>query len=194
VYVVSNASEIELRLNGPSLKKVTTPQEGYVFAFPDVKWAPGTLTAVARNDGKEVARHELATAGPAKRIMLTPIVGPGGLLADGGDVALVDVEVVDDHGRRCPTDDARIDFTIAGPAVWRGGYNSGRIGSTNNLYLNTECGINRVAIRSTLQKGPITITATREGLEKGTVRLESKPIALKDGLTTEQPNRSPLKP
>ncbi len=191
MYVIANTQAVELRLNGRVLNKVSTPTDGYIFAFPDVKWELGTLTAIGINDGKEAARHELATAGPAKRIKLTPIVGPAGLLADGADVALIDVEVVDDQGRRCPTDDARVDFTITGPAVWRGGYNSGKTASTNNLYLNTECGVNRVAIRSTLKPGTITVTATRDGLEKGTVELVVKPATLKDGLAETQPNRLP---
>ena len=106
-----------------------------MFAFPDIAFQPGTLKAVGSSDGSEVCEHELTTAGPAKRIKLTPIVGPGGLQADGQDVALFDVEVVDAQGRRCPTDDARIDFTVNGPAIWRGGYNSGKTNSTNNLYL-----------------------------------------------------------
>ncbi len=191
VYVIDNTQSVELRLNGHLLHKVSTPRDGYVFAFPDVKWEPGTLTAVGLNAGKEVCRHELATVGPARRIKLTPRVGPAGFLADGADVALIDVEVVDEQGRRCPTDDARVDFTVAGPAVWRGGYNSGKTASTNNLYLNTECGVNRVAIRSTLKSGTITVTATRDGLEKGTVQIEARPVALKDGLAETQPNRLP---
>jgi beta-galactosidase len=191
VYVIANTQAVELRLNGQLFKKVSTPKNGYVFEFPDIKWEPGTLTALALNDGKEVARHELVTAGPAMRIKLTPVVGPAGFLADGADVALIDVEVVDEQGRRCPTDDARVDFTITGPAIWRGGYNSGKTGSTNNLHLNTECGINRVAIRSTLKAGTITVTATRNGLEKGTVQIEAKPVTVKDGLVEMQPNRLP---
>jgi beta-galactosidase len=131
VYVIANTQAVELRLNGQLFKKVSTPKNGYVFEFSDIKWEPGTLTALALNDGKEVARHELVTAGPALRIKLTPVVGPAGFLADGADVALIDVEVVDEQGRRCPTDDARVDFTITGPAIWRGGYNSGKTGSTN---------------------------------------------------------------
>jgi beta-galactosidase len=191
VYVIANTQAVELWLNGQSLGKVAKAKDGYVFAFPDVKWAPGTLKAVGFTDGKETCRHELTTAGPAKRIKLTPIVGPAGLQANGGDVALIDVEVVDEQGRRCPTDDARIDFTVAGPAVWRGGYNSGKTKSTNNLYLNTECGVNRVAIRSTLSAGKIAVTATRDGLEKGMVEIEARPVQLKNGLAEVQSNRLP---
>jgi len=75
-----------------------------------------------------------------------------------------------------------VDFKVTGPAIWRGGYNSGKPGSINNLYLDTECGINRVAIRSTLTPGTITLTATREGLAPATVTVESKPVVIKDGL------------
>ncbi|MGA2897629.1 MAG: hypothetical protein ABSE27_08545 [Acidobacteriaceae bacterium] len=49
--------------------------------------------------------------------------------------------------------------------IWRGGYNSGKVDSTNNLYLNTECGINRVSVRSTLSPGMITVSASRPGLQ-----------------------------
>jgi beta-galactosidase len=111
-------------------------------------------------------------------------------------MALIDVEVVDAKGQRCPTDDARIDFnwssvgrtvSATGPAIWRGGYNSGKINSTNNLYLNTEDGINRVAMRSTLMPGTIRLTATREGLQPATITFDSKPVVVKDGLTQEMP-------
>ncbi len=67
-----------------------------------------------------------------------------------------------------------MDFKLDGPAIWRGGYNSGTIKSMNNLWLNTECGINRVAIRSTLKTGTITLTVTRDGLETGTVQFDAK--------------------
>ncbi len=89
-------------------------------------------------------------------------------------MALFDVEVVDAQGRRCPTDEARVDFKLEGPAIWRGGYNSGKANSVNNLWLDTECGINRVAIRSTRVPGKITLTATRDAFEAATATLESK--------------------
>jgi beta-galactosidase len=97
-------------------------------------------------------------------------------------VALIDFEVVDAQGNRCPTDEARVDFAIAGPAIWRGGLNSGKLDSTNNLYLDTECGINRVAMRSTLTPGTITVTATRAGLTSGSVTIEAKPVEVTAGL------------
>ena len=107
--------------------------------------------------------------------------------ADGSDVALIDFEVVDAQGRRCPTDEARVDFDTTGPVIWRGGFRSDKLNTTNNRFLDTECGINRVAIRSTLVAGTITVTARREGLKSATITLDSKPVVINDGLTLEMP-------
>jgi beta-galactosidase len=137
---------------------------------------------VATADGKEVAEDEIRTAGEAKAIKLTAHTEPNGLRADGSDVAFFDVEVVDAQGRRCPTDEARVDFNLDGPAIWRGGYNSGLENSVNNLYLSTECGINRVSIRATLKPGTITLTASRAGLESAAIKVQSKPVVIRDGL------------
>jgi beta-galactosidase len=191
VYVIANTQAVELVLNGKSLGRNAQPTNGYVFAFPNVTFSAGTLKAVAMNDGQSVAEQELKTAGPPAAIKLTPILGPGGLQADGEDVALFDVEAVDANGERCPTDDARVNFTCTGPGIWRGGYNSGKINSTNNLYLNTECGINRVAVRATLSAGPITLTASREGLQSASVTVESKPVKFADGVSSFMPAELP---
>jgi beta-galactosidase len=183
MYVAANHCDaVELFVNGKSLGKSTTPRNGYIFAFPDVAFEPGKISAVATANGKTVAQDAIETAGEAKAIKLTPHVGPNGLQADGSDVVFYDVEVVDAKGERCPTDEARVDFKVTGPAIWRGGYNSGKPGSINNLYLDTECGINRVAIRSTLTPGTITLTATRDGLAPATVTVVSQPVQIKDGL------------
>jgi beta-galactosidase len=183
VFVIANTEEVELFLNGKSLGVSSTPENGYVFAFPQVAFVPGTLSAVGRNASTAVATHKLTTAGPPVAIRLTPMTGPQGLRADGQDVAVIDFEVVDARGERCPTDYGRVDFTISGPGMWRGGYNSGIIDSTNNLYLNTECGINRVFIRSTLSPGAIALTSNRPGLRSATVNITSKPVIVTDGIS-----------
>jgi beta-galactosidase len=102
---------------------------------------------------------------------------------------MFDVEVVDAKGMRCPTDDARIDFTCTGPATWRGGYNSGKVNSTNNLWLNTELGINRVAVRATRTAGAVTVTAKRDGLKPAQATVVSKPVVVTDGIATFRPQQ-----
>ena len=215
MYVAaSNCDQVELFLNGKSLGIRTEPfkfvdtyggrtmgsaemaagkDTGFIYAFPDVTFVPGTLKAVATKGGKVVAQHELQTAGEPKAIKLTLHTNRVGLQADGSDVALIDFEVVDAQGHRCPTDEARVDFAVAGPLVWRGGFNAGKLNTTNNLYLDTEAGINRVAVRSTLTPGTITVTATRAGLTPATLKIESIPVEITAGLMrTPPPTLSPV--
>jgi beta-galactosidase len=120
-------------------------------------------------------------------VKLTSITGPGGLLANGADVALIDVEVTDSNGERCPTYQNRCDFTCSGEGIWRGGYNSGKAKSINNTYLDLECGINRVSVRSTLKAGKIRVTATVKGLSPATIEIDSKPVSIRDGMSAELP-------
>ena len=198
VYVAaSHCDSVELFVNGKSVGTTNAACDfvdpfngenkalgntGYIYAFAGVKFEPGAVKAVGKTGGKTVAQDEIETAGAAKAIKLTAHAAPDGFQADGSDVAFFDVETVDAQGRRCPADEARVDFKLDGPAVWRGGYNSGKTNSVNNPWLDTECGINRVAIRSTLQPGAITLTATRAGLEPATVKIESHAVEIKDGL------------
>jgi beta-galactosidase len=189
IYVIANTESVELFVNGKSAGVNSKPDTGWVFAFPNIEFAPGSIKAVGKNADKIVAQQVLNTAGPAVAIKLTPILGPRGLQADGEDIALIDFEVVDAKGQRCPTDDARVDFTCAGPGIWRGGYNSGKLDSTNNLYLNTECGINRVAVRSTLTAGTITVTAKRDGLNSAQIQIASKPVVVTDGIAAFWPQQ-----
>jgi beta-galactosidase len=207
MYVAAtHCDKVELFLNGKSLGVATKPTifvdtyngrspgsellgdgTGYVYAFPDVKFVPGSLKAIATMSGKIVAQQELQTAGDPKAIKLTLHTGPKGLQADGSDVALIDFEVVDAKGRRCPTDEERVDFTVTGPVIWRGGFNAAKLNTTNNLYLDTECGINRVAVRSTLTPGTITVTASRKGLTGASVKVESRPVEIIGGLMRDMP-------
>ena len=201
VYVAANhCDSVELFVNGKSLGVASKPCEfvdtfnganknfgntGYIYAFPNVKFIPGVIKAEGLAGGKVVAEDQIETSGEPKAVKLTVHAGPDGLQANGSDVAFIDFEVVDADGRRCPTDEARVDFKLTGPAIWRGGYNSGITNSINNLYLNTECGINRVAIRSTLESGAITLTTTRPGLEPATIQIQSQPVKIQDGLAND---------
>jgi len=186
IYVASNCQDVELFVNGKSLGRGKISYR-YLFAFPDVTWEPGEIRAVGYNDGVAAATNTLHTAGPPVALRLTPITGPGGLLADGSDIALIDVEAVDLYGERCPTFQQRVDFTCTGPAIWRGGYNSGRTNSINHTYLDLEAGINRVAVRSTLAPGAITVTARCPDLDPGRVTIVSHRFPVRSGYSTSLP-------
>lgn len=172
IHVASNASDVELFLNGQSLG-LGKRSDRYLFTFPETTFTPGELKAVAKHDGKIVATDPKRTAGAPVALRLTAMTAPGGLRADGSDIALIDVEAVDAQGRRCPTVQPRVDFTFSGPGTWRGGYNSGKLDSTNNLYLDLEAGINRVAVRAGRTPGKLTVTARSAGLAAASVEINS---------------------
>ena len=66
IYVIaSHCDAVELFLNGESLGVNKTRQSGFIYAFPEVAFAPGTLKAVASEGGKVVAQQEIETAGEA---------------------------------------------------------------------------------------------------------------------------------
>ena len=128
VYVVSTASEVELFLNGRSLGKGKQSYR-YLFTFNDVSFEAGTLEAVA-SDG---SRYQLETAGEPAQLKLTAIQNPEGTKADGADMILYQVEVLDAQGRRCPLDNSMIHFELWGEAQWIGG-----IGTRDHLAASAE--------------------------------------------------------
>ncbi len=186
MYAAARADAVELFVNGRSLGLGARSLDT-LFTWTNVVYEPGDIKVVATKNGKIVAQQTKQTAGAPAALRLTPITAPGGWRADGSDVALVDVEVVDAQGRRCPTDQARVEFELRGPGIWRGSYNSGREDSINHLYFDTECGINRASLRSTFEAGEVTLTARRAGLPPATLRIKSIPAPAVGGIAENFP-------
>jgi beta-galactosidase len=187
VYVTSNCGDVELFVNGKSLGHGRV-SDNYLYTFDNVAWEPGEIKAVAYRNGRPAVSESKHTVGAPVALKLTPLVGPNGWQADGSDVVLVDVEAVDAHGERCPTFQQRIDFELAGPGIWRGGYNSGKTNSINQKFLDLECGINRVAIRSTEVAGAINLTAQGAGLKPATLTVFSRNFPTQDGYARQMPS------
>ena len=186
VYVVSNTESVKLFLNGRELP-APVQQYQFLFTYKDVTFAPGKLEAVGYNDGKEVARYSLETAGAPAALKLTKIENPSGWKADGADVALVQIEVVDAQGRRCPLANDMIHYDLQGPAEWRGGIAQGPDNYILAKDFPVECGVNRAILRSTTKAGKITLTASAEGLKGASISFETVPFEVKGGLSTYIP-------
>jgi hypothetical protein len=187
LYVVSSAEKVELFLNGKSLGE-GRQSDRFLFTFPDVQWQPGELKAVGYDGaGKEICEAVKKTAGAPAALRLTPHTGPGGMRADGSDVALVDVEVVDGEGNRCPTALDMVDFKLSGPAEWRGGLAQGPDNYILARSLPVECGINRVIVRSTGEAGAISLTVSSGALKGAAIQWSSHPVEVAGGLSAELP-------
>ena len=196
VYVVSTAEDVELFLNGRSLGKGKQSYR-YLFTFENVPFEPGALEAV----GSDGSRYKLETAGEPYQLKLTAIENPEGIQADGADMVLFQVEVVDRQGRRCPLDDRMVHFELSGEATWIGGIatrNNQQLqrpdenrsaelldaAATKNISDNyvgamalpVECGVNRVLVRTTTNAGQVLLTATAEGVKPATIGVKSESV------------------
>lgn len=188
VYAVSGADKVELFVNGVSMG-FGKQSHRFLFTFKDIEWKPGTIRAVGYDaQGRRVCEAAKQTAGKPHTIRLAAHTGPHGLKADGADMALVDVEVVDAEGNRCPTAMNMIDFDLTGPAEWRGGIAQGPDNCILSKTLPVECGVNRIIIESTTQAGRINLTAASEGLRSASVEIQSAPVQVADGLSLQMPD------
>lgn len=192
IYVMSNCSSVELFINGISLG-LGDKSDTYLFTFRNIKWQPGEIKALGYSeDGAILCTQNKQTAGAPTHVKLTQITNSDGLSANGADILLIDVEVVDENGIRVPTCEAKVQFSLEGQGVWRGGYNSGKENSTNHMYLDLEAGINRVAVRTTTSAGLIRVTAEIDNLGSSALEVESKPAANSNGLASLVSPQKPL--
>ena len=122
LYTYTNGDEVELFLNGKSLgvkKNSNDPKLRARIKWDNIAYAPGTLVAVAKKNGKVVARHQIETTGEAVALKLVPDVETWH--ADGKDLMHVRIYAVDKKGRRVVNvKDAKafdkLTFTVKGDA------------------------------------------------------------------------------
>lgn len=101
LYTYTNGDEVELFLNGKSLgvkKNSNDPKQRARIKWDNIAYAPGTLVAVAKKNGKVVARHQIETTGEAVALKLVP--DAENWHADGKDLMHVRIYAVDKKGRR----------------------------------------------------------------------------------------------
>ena len=163
VYVASTSPVVELLVNGKSVGRSNKAEYSFLHTFHNVRWEKGEVKAISyAADGFTVeSTSSHITAGPAHHLKLSLIQNPdGGMKADGSDLAIVQIEVVDKNGRRCPLDNRFIRWTLEGEGEWRGGI--GKSPDSDNYILATqlpvEAGVSRVLIRSTTRPGTIKLT------------------------------------
>ncbi|MCV9387343.1 glycoside hydrolase family 2 protein [Reichenbachiella ulvae] len=187
MYAVSSAEKVELFVNGKS-KGFGERSYHFLFTFEDIKWEEGSVKVVGYDEsGKAVCEDENVTAGEPVAIRLTTLTNPTGFKADGADMALIEVEVVDAQGRRNPIAFNEIDFSLDGQAEWLGGIAQGPDNYILSKKLPVELGVNRVLIRSTTKAGKISLTAKSEGLNSASIKLKTQPIEVEGGLSDKLP-------
>ena len=178
----TNAEEVELLLNGKSLgKKQNSLNDNKMrnqIRWNDIEYQSGKLVAVARTNGKEVARHQIETTGEAVRLVGSADgVGmrEGPWMADGQDLQHVRIMAVDKKGRQVQTSMGEVSFSVEGPAdivgVINGDISSDEltVGNKRSLY-NGTC---TVILRSQQQSGIVTLKGTVPGLKDVILKMQT---------------------
>ena len=121
-----------------------------------------------------MARHKIETTGPAVKLQAQSDNADWN--ADGQDLQHVRIVALDAKGRHVQTADQKVTFSVSGPAsivgVINGNINSDEmtVGNVRNLY-NGTC---TVILRSQRQAGPVTLTATADGLNSESITMPVK--------------------
>ncbi len=188
MYVISSAEKVELFVNNQSLG-FGEQSSRFLYTFKNVHWKKGTVKAIGYDAaGRQICSAQKSTAGEPVALRLKAITHPKGMQANGHDLALVEVEVVDANGNRCPVSMNMIHFSLNGEAEWRGGMAQGPDNFILSKSLPVECGVNRVLIRSTDKAGLITLTASAEGLKAAALKLQTKAVVVENGLSKQLPS------
>ncbi|MGF2413213.1 glycoside hydrolase family 2 TIM barrel-domain containing protein [Ferruginibacter sp.] len=168
-YTYTNADEVELLVNGKSMgvqKNSADVKKRNTIYWKDIPFAAGTITAIARKGGKEVARHELQTTG--KAVALKIETENTNWKADGMDLQYVKVYAVDSKGNKVPTATGEINFDVSGAAtliaVDNGDHSSNDLFSGNKKLLYK--GFAMAILRSAQSAGNVRLKITGEGLKQ----------------------------
>lgn len=204
VYAIGSphVAKVELFVNGRSVGVCEKPEHLFVWAFPGVDVTEsGKVEAVAYGaDGKRIADDAIETAGPAAKLVLAAHTGPNGFLADGSDIAVVDLRLVDAKGRVLPYASDKVAFNLSftpgssQPPTFMGGYNSGVWDEKSPVgkdWVNLECGENRVFVKAGREAGVATLEAVCANGMKASVKLVLKPFEAVGGLSAGMQSDAP---
>lgn len=193
VLIYSNARDVELFLNGKSVgthvMELETSQD--MRAHFKVPFEPGVLRVVGHfADGSECSEVLHTPSDPAAVVMTSD---KETLLADGRDIAFVEISTVDVNG--IPVGNARnrirVEVSGAGRLVGLDNGDSTDYDSYKGDNRRLFSGKLLAMIESTLEPGEITVRAYSEGLENAELQLVSENCGEVSGVSVVTENKFP---
>ena len=177
VWCYTNLPAVELFLNGKSLGGKNPERNSHVEW--KVSYEPGLLEVVGTVDGSLLKSQRETTGAPVK-VRLRP--DRQKIAADGEDVSVVTVEVVDQKGRPVPTANDLISFKLDGPGRLIGVGNGDPSCHEDDKPLTPRearrslfNGLAMVLVQSLKEPGELKLTAVAEKLEAASIVLLSQP-------------------
>lgn len=180
LYTYTNADEVELLVNGKSMGICKNDRTDItwrnIIYWENIPYGKGgNIIAVARNNGKEVARHRLETTGKATALKMV-VENPEDWKADGMDLQYVKVYAVDNKGRVVPDTKDEVTFKVSGAArliaVDNGDHFTDELFTGNTKKLHK--GFIMAILRSDRSGGEVVITASSKGLKDAVKKLVTK--------------------
>ena len=179
LWAYSNCDEVELTVNGRKLGRQRMPRNGHL------KWRavyqPGKVVAVGYKNGKRVMTETIETTKPAARVVLK--TEHTTIAADGRDVAVVTVEVLDNKGRvvpdACPMLSCRLegDGRILGVGNGDPSYLGADHPKTNDcreFSIPAFNGLAQVLVQSAHTPSLLTLSCSADQLKSGTIIINTK--------------------
>ena len=174
----TNADEVELFVNGKSMGVKQNDKKNSKMRnqirWDNIPYANGYCEAVAKNNGKIVARHKIETTGDAVKLIAIP--DNDNWKADGMDLQHVRVYAVDKKGRRVYHAQQQLTFSVSDGAeivaVSNGDQNSKELNVTNQRRLYNGSAL--VILRSNREAANPVLTISGEGFKTVKSKLITK--------------------
>ncbi|QEC55516.1 beta-galactosidase GalA [Flavisolibacter ginsenosidimutans] len=171
VWCNSNAGEVELSLNEKSLGKKTMPLNGHLVW--KVVYQPGTLKAIAFKNGKKLEDVVTTTD---KGVQVKIVADREDLNADGRDVVVYNVSVIDGKGKEVPDADNELLFDLSGSGKMIGVGNGDPSSHEQDVYAEGQqwkrklfSGKCQVIVQSNGGRSKVNFVARGEGLKPASV-------------------------
>ena len=111
VVAYSNCDEVELYLNNKSLGRKAMKKDSHLEW--EVPYKAGTLKAVGYSNGLKILTDKVETTG--EPVALKLVSNKATVTADGKDIAMVTVTVIDSKGREVPDATNKVELDLEGP-------------------------------------------------------------------------------
>jgi len=178
IWAYSNCQEVALWVNGKNMGRQTMPEDGHLSWKAVYK--PGSIRAVGYNNGRKVAEETVYTVTEPVRISLS--ANRNTISADGRDLTVVTVRMLDKKGRFVPFACNDITFSVDGPGRILGVGNGDPAfndaerpedGQEKAFHVRTFNGLAQILIQSTGESGVILLDCGSDGMEDALLKITS---------------------
>lgn len=179
LFTYTNADEVELLVDGKSIGTQANPRKDSasrnIIYWKSVPYGSGGgIVAVARNAGKEVARHELRTTG--KPVALRIEAETPDWQADGMDLQYLKIRIVDSQGRVVPLGQAEVTVEVSGAArllaLDNGDHSSDTLFSEKRTHMHN--GFALAILRAGTTAGAVNVNVSAPGLNSAAKVLKTE--------------------